>query len=148
MYFGDMPSRRDDEDTDPSGYYPRSIPFDYSDRFKLADGHIYASFLRRGSKHKATTLEKMSNAHKALYDAGRVAPWKGVTGAHHPLYGFTHSDATKQLISEKAKARPRKPLSEETRRKISARLTGIKRSLETRRKVSDANRRRYANPSA
>lgn len=62
------------------------------------------------------------------------------------LAGKTHSDETKAKLRAKS-LKVRKPLSEETRRKISMSRKGQRLSEETRSKVSATLRARNPNPS-
>jgi len=60
---------------------------------------------------------------------------KGITGENHPRFGKNHSDETKQILSEVNKG---KTLSDETRTKISDALKGTTLSDKTKTKISDA----------
>jgi len=95
------------------------------------------------------------------YNASRTveAPWRGVTGVDHPLYGGTRSDATKQKLSEAARRQhaehgsPRlgRTHSDESKAKMSAAKVGKnagenhyrwgkKLSEEVRKKIGDTQR--------
>lgn len=107
------------------------------------------------SGHHQETRKKMSLSHmgKSKSDTHRKNISEGLKGNTKWL-GKTHSEATKQKMSEAAKKRGRsaehcaslsrankgKTLSDATKAKMSSARTGMKRSEETKAKISAASR--------
>jgi len=58
-------------------------------------------------------------------------------GASNGMYGKTHSDEVKKMLSKLQKG---KKASDDTRKKMSSARTGMKRSDETKQKIGNAHR--------
>jgi group I intron endonuclease len=81
-------------------------------------------------KHTEEAKQKMSEAQKESMKKKMSSPdWVP------PNTGKTHSEETKKRISEAKKGKPKEPVSEETRRKLSEANTGKKHSEETKKKL-------------
>ena len=69
---------------------------------------------------------KTVSQNRAL--VGKDNPMYGKTGEDNPFYGKKHTNETKKIMSDKAKKRK---LSEDTKKKISKSLKGIKRNKDS-----------------
>lgn len=130
------------------------------------------SKIHTGKKHSEETKQKMGQSQKKRYHKNPPSPLKEETknkiseslkGENHFWYGKNHSEETKKKMSQLAKqrwdsrgttkearekirkARQGRPLSEETKRKISENSKGKSKgpkSEETKRKISEAKQRK------
>jgi len=83
----------------------------------------------------ASSIEKMRKTQKKLHAEGKWRTWnKGLT---------KDTDVRLKKMGEKAKG---KVITEEQRRKISQTLTGYKHSNETRKRMSESQRKKWENP--
>ena len=64
------------------------------------------------------------------------------SGGKHPMYGKKHTLESKKKISEKRSTQVMKPMSDETRKKISNAHKGRKLHENTKRAVSESNKKR------
>lgn len=95
---------------------------------RVANGWISPLKGKPGRKHTPEELEKMSQASK-----NRIHK-KGYS------INFKNAEERAQKISNSLKGRPSHAQSEKSRKSISEKLTGIKRSDETKKRMSEANK--------
>lgn len=88
------------------------------------------------------TKQKLREAHLGMKmsDETRKKMSESRMGTKNPMYGQTHSEATRKKISDAAKGRPGRPCTEY--QKECARLANLGKivSEETRKKISEANK--------
>lgn len=111
-------------------------------------------------KHTEETKQKMSISHKKRWEdpnlRERYSEERKGTG--NSFYSKSHSEETRELISNNIKLRwtperskrnseihSNKKISDSHRKAISEKITGIKRSEETKRKQSIAAKKRWEN---
>jgi len=95
---------------------------------------------RLGVVMSTETKDKISQSLKAMYDTGQKIPTV-LSGKLNPFYGKTHSNATREKLSDLAKGR--KPMlgkkhSSETKRKMSEMAKKRIFTSETRAKMRDS----------
>jgi len=112
-----------------NGFYGKTHSLE--SRKKMSEGHKGQISWSKGKTgvFSDEALQKMREAKlgKPLSQSHKEAIAKAQSGENHPMYGKQHSDETKQLIREKA--------------------LGRKATDETKRKMSEAQRKRAGNPS-
>ena len=130
---------------------------------------LHQAILKYGIEHfhreilmECSSLEELNQAESQIVTPEFVARedtynmalgghggWYHVNSSDHPnnkFRGRRHSDTTKEKISQKLSGRPGQtnPISDDGRRRIGdasrKRLTGVKRSEETKRKISNTQR--------
>jgi group I intron endonuclease len=113
----------------------------HPDGYNLMDGGV------GGRKMSIATRQKMSESHTGMAMSSetrqKLSETKTKLGLK-PWLGRLHSEATKRKIAESLRG---KQHSAETREKISKSKTGVKTgpmSEETRRKISEGQRRAHA----
>lgn len=74
----------------------------------------------------------------------KQAKSESMQGEKHPMYGKRHTEETKQLIKQSRAKQTMAPWTDERREKIRKTHTGHQPSEETRRKMSEAAKRRAA----
>ena len=108
----------------------------------------YAEATRRGIKHTEEAKQKMSEAKKGhTFNKGRTFTEEHRQNLSKALKGKingTPSDETRARISEGRKGKNLGPLTEEHKQKISKSSLGKVISEETRKKMSEAAKRREA----
>lgn len=82
----------------------------------------------KGHKHTEESKKKISEGNK---------------GANNKFFGKHHNEETKKIMREKAKKR--KPVSQETREKLSKIHKGVKFTEEHKRKISEAQKGQNGN---
>lgn len=89
----------------------------------------------RGWKHSQKAKAAISKFNK-----GKKLSQKALGALKRANKGRKPADETKRKMSDAAKSRPRRPLSEETKRKISKSHMGIRPTPETLKKLSDVKK--------
>lgn len=112
---------------------------------------------RKNLKHTEETKQKMSLTHKQRWTKELKEKYSNERkGSNNSFYSKKHSDETKDLISKNIKKNwtperskrnseihANKKISDEQKRIVSDKLTGIKRSEETKIKMSLAAKKRW-----
>lgn len=101
-----------------------------------------------GKHHTEETRRKLSESHKRenLTEETKQKMRKSHIGEKNPMYGKKHTDEWKKNASERERGDKHwnygKHMTDEEKRKIWETLKGHKMSEETRRKLSESNRKR------
>jgi hypothetical protein len=100
------------------------------------------SFFAR--KHTPETIERIKESCRQYTpsDETKAKISKAVSGEKNPFFGKRHSDETRRKIKEARNKRG--PVSDETREKMSKKRKGQPKSEETKRRMIEAAKRRWA----
>ena len=137
-------------------------------KIKPGDGNVIHHINENHEDNRVENLQKMTlGEHSRLHHSGVKSHFYGkdVSKEKNPFYGKRHSEKTKKKIGESSKGRkhpPRRPISEETRKRMSESrketaktqvlsdetrkklatcgMKGKKHSEETKRKLSESHK--------
>src|SRR5713101_3035909 len=109
--------------------------------FKIIDQHESQEMIDKLEDDWINWFKSRNNEYGYnIAPGGNIPKWKGLPKEQHPMYGKHHSEETKKVISIKNTGIKKPPHTEEWKRQASERMIGHTISEETRIKIVNSNK--------